>query len=441
MPGPVSSDERAAILDMFAKDAPIAPAERASILAMFEGGPGTAPAHVDNDASYQLPGQYVTRDNESVRASVKAGAYGGSMERVARSMLGANASQRDINNYVGQLLEINAINDPRRVQAGQDILLPDAGTPAATKGLAIYGKDIALGEQMKVVAAQAQRERWDAMQTGAWSGRTDPGGPVWHVGGASVADVTRPIDVRGVIDKANSLAYSDGLTREQLLGALGEVRAAMGSAGTHEHQLWLQGAALSLHGAGASRGLMRPGETVSSPEMAGIGVASMAFGGSSGSAPTGISPTTGYAGPTFRSAFRAFNASNEAVTFSNRFPEDAVQLRPVPTLTPEQALRMPKNVLYVVREDGGLVVAPRPKDFSYGHVDLARGEKVLAAGEGKILWGEVKFIDNASGHYLPQGPAAQSAAVKAFADYGFKVPSGAYQEKVYDFNLGRWVAK
>lgn len=81
------------------------------------------PVHVDNDAGYQLPGQYETRGNASVTASVKAGAYGGSMERVARSMLGPNASQRDINNYVGQLLEINGIDDPRRVQAGQDILL------------------------------------------------------------------------------------------------------------------------------------------------------------------------------------------------------------------------------------------------------------------------------------------------------------------------------
>jgi hypothetical protein len=100
---------------------------------------------------------------------------------------------------------------------------------------------------------------------------------------------------------------------------------------------------------------------------------------------------------------------------------------------------MPKNILYVVREDGSLVIAPKPSDFSYGHVDLARGQNVLAAGEGKVLWGQVKYIDNASGHYLPQGAIAEAAAMKAFSDYGFKVHNGAYMNKVFDFNLGRWV--
>jgi len=132
-------------------------------------------------------------------------------------------------------------------------------------------------------------------------------------------------------------------------------------------------------------------------------------------------------------------ASRPNATFLNRFPKDAIELRSVPSLTQEQVLRMPKNVLYVVKEDGSLVIAPKPADFSYGHVDLARGQNVLAAGEGKVLWGEVKYIDNASGHYLPQGSSAESAAVKAFGDYGFKVPEGAYVNKVYDFKLGRWV--
>jgi hypothetical protein len=58
-----------------------------------------------------------------------------------------------------------------------------------------------------------------------------------------------------------------------------------------------------------------------------------------------------------------------------------------------------------------------------------------------VLWGEVKFIDNASGHYLPNGSVAREAANKAFTDYGFKVSSGVYQEKFYDFNLKRWVIK
>ncbi|WP_156957792.1 hypothetical protein [Paracidovorax oryzae] len=322
------------------------------------------------------------------------------------------------------------------VQSGQELYVDLDDMSGARLGGRLIAAES--GNRAAIAAAE-QRAYWDSLQVGAWSGRTGEGGPVWHVGGAGTAGGS--LDVRGVVDRANNLAYSKDLTREQLLGALGEVRSAMGSAGSNEQQLWLQGAALSLHEAGASRGLMRPGETVNSPEMLGLGVVSMAFGGSSGSAPKSVLPSSGYAGPSYRSAFRAFNSPDEVVTFPNRFSEDAIELRSVPALTPEQALRMPKNILYVVKEDGGLVIAPRPKDFSYGHVDLARGENVLAAGEGKVFWGEVKFIDNASGHYLPQGPAAQSAAVKAFTDYGFKVPSGAYQDKVYDFKLRKWVAK
>jgi hypothetical protein len=53
----------------------------------------------------------------------------------------------------------------------------------------------------------------------------------------------------------------------------------------------------------------------------------------------------------------------------------------------------------------------------------------------------VKSLDNASGHYLPEGQSARDAAVNAFRDAGFKVPETAYVEKVYDFKLGKWVPK
>jgi hypothetical protein len=83
-------------------------------------------------------------------STVLAGDYGGSMERVARSELGAGASQREVNNYVGQLFELNGITNPRAISGDMQIMLPGANTPAATGGLAMYGKDIALGEQLKM---------------------------------------------------------------------------------------------------------------------------------------------------------------------------------------------------------------------------------------------------------------------------------------------------
>ncbi|MDQ0017780.1 hypothetical protein J2W23_006194, partial [Variovorax boronicumulans] len=105
------------------------------------------------------------QDRMSTQAStVRAGDYGGSMERIARAQLGSGASQRDINNYVGQLIEINGIKNPRTVGGDWDIALPGVGTPAATNGLGVHGKDIALGESLKNAADRAQQQS-DAAQT------------------------------------------------------------------------------------------------------------------------------------------------------------------------------------------------------------------------------------------------------------------------------------
>ena len=79
---------------------------------------------------------------------------------------------------------------------------------------------------------------------------------------------------------------------------------------------------------------------------------------------------------------------------------------------------------YVVLEDGTLVVAKR----TYGHIDLANGGRVQAAGEVHIVNGEVRAINNASGHYKPSGSSAQAAAEGAFNSSGVKVRPGAYGE-------------
>ncbi|MDQ1925054.1 hemagglutinin repeat-containing protein, partial [Massilia pseudoviolaceinigra] len=133
--------------------------------------------------------------------------------------------------------------------------------------------------------------------------------------------------------------------------------------------------------------------------------------------------------------------SSGPVSFANRVPGESFSIEPVPYLSPEQALRTPGKILYVVKEDGSLVIARTNSDNLFGHFDLAKGENILAGGEGRIYSGQVKTLDNASGHYLPEGQSAQDAAVKAFKDAGFKVPDGAYVEKVYDFKLGKWVPK
>lgn len=134
-------------------------------------------------------------------------------------------------------------------------------------------------------------------------------------------------------------------------------------------------------------------------------------------------------------------AANSKMTFSNRFPEDTLSNNPVPAIPNNTALSQSQKILYVVNEDGSLVIAPNKLGADYGHLDLAQGKDVLAAGEGKILNGNVNFLDNASGHYLPTGQSAQQAAVDAFSNAGFNVTPSSYVEKVYDFSLGKWVPK
>lgn len=95
-------------------------------------------------------------------------------------------------------------------------------------------------------------------------------------------------------------------------------------------------------------------------------------------------------------------------SFSNLVPEDKPDwFKPIP---PDIALARSGNYLYVVLENGDLVIGKS----TAGHVSLARGNPVLAAGQFKTKGGAVVSLDNKSGHYRPYGARAQKAAVDAF---------------------------
>jgi filamentous hemagglutinin len=85
---------------------------------------------------------------------------------------------------------------------------------------------------------------------------------------------------------------------------------------------------------------------------------------------------------------------------------------------------------YVVTEDGNLVIGRSFGDPGGGHIDLASGNPVSAAGEVKFVNGQLKYLDNSSGHYQPFGPKAQNAAEQAFGNLGYDV-GGKYIEKVW----------
>jgi YD repeat-containing protein len=116
-----------------------------------------------------------------------------------------------------------------------------------------------------------------------------------------------------------------------------------------------------------------------------------------------------------------------ARTFSNLFPEDVPRM---PNVIPNDRLltMSRKNLAYVVKEDGTLVVG-RNNQFQ-GHIDLAGGDPVLAAGELRIHQGKIIYIDNYSGHYRPSGIEAQRAAENAFLRIGFDV-DGTYVERPF----------
>ncbi|WP_434602754.1 DUF637 domain-containing protein [Pseudomonas sp. Z4-7] len=130
-------------------------------------------------------------------------------------------------------------------------------------------------------------------------------------------------------------------------------------------------------------------------------------------------------------------------SFPNQFPDHPTG---VPTLISDTKLTQGAGKYnYIVLEDGQLVIGRKFNDVGGGHIDLANGKPVIAAGEVKIVNGNVKYIDNTSGHYEPSGPAAQAAAENAFSKKGLDV-GGKYIEKVWvsdpaDTKKGAWVPK
>ncbi|MFD0277498.1 polymorphic toxin-type HINT domain-containing protein [Kitasatospora sp. NPDC127111] len=111
--------------------------------------------------------------------------------------------------------------------------------------------------------------------------------------------------------------------------------------------------------------------------------------------------------------------------FENLEPEDKIHdMAPTPLADLSSATG---KFIYVVMPDGEMRVT-RLSD-TYGHIDLAKGQKVAAAGEFKLYSGKLKSIDNKSGHYQPKGPRAQQVAEEAFRKAGFEVKANTYKER------------
>ena len=138
-----------------------------------------------------------------------------------------------------------------------------------------------------------------------------------------------------------------------------------------------------------------------------------------------------------RGEARAGGREDPANVFTNHFPEHPV-LPPRRVVKIDHLRRMSGKFNYVVTQDRRLVVGKAFPDPGGGHIDLAGGLDVVAAGEVKVLDGKIVYLDNSSGHYRPSGSGAVRAATEAFEQQGFEA-SGKYVEKRFDSKLGRWV--
>jgi filamentous hemagglutinin len=134
--------------------------------------------------------------------------------------------------------------------------------------------------------------------------------------------------------------------------------------------------------------------------------------------------------------------SSNSGLFSNKYPNHEIG-NPLQVLTPSQVANQSfsRRLNYVVLEDGTLIMGRQKRDvIGGGHIDLASGKDVLAAGEVKFVDGKIRYIDNSSGHYLPSGKVARDAALNAFQDAGLG-GRGLYVEKYWDANRRAWVPK
>jgi len=114
--------------------------------------------------------------------------------------------------------------------------------------------------------------------------------------------------------------------------------------------------------------------------------------------------------------------------FVNQFPEHELEC---PNLIPPAQLKNINGKFnYVITEDGNLIVGKGGRVPGRGHIDLANAQPVRAAGEVKVVDGQIKYIDNSSGHYQPNGISAQLEAETAFNKLGFDT-TNKYIEKFW----------
>ncbi|MBI3560322.1 MAG: hypothetical protein HY080_01200 [Gammaproteobacteria bacterium] len=114
--------------------------------------------------------------------------------------------------------------------------------------------------------------------------------------------------------------------------------------------------------------------------------------------------------------------------FKNLRPKDPVRIPSTQSIANIVKTRQSGTFNYVVTEDGKLIIGRASRNRPNGHIDLAQGRDVRAAGEAKFVNGELRSLNNNSGHYQPSGNSARDTALNAFENHGLR-PRDGYVER------------
>lgn len=118
------------------------------------------------------------------------------------------------------------------------------------------------------------------------------------------------------------------------------------------------------------------------------------------------------------------SVANSAKSFRNLAPGEPIGYAKTFPVSQIPKVSYSGRLNYVVMESGTLVIGRT------GHTSLSGGGNVLAAGEARFVNGELRSLNNASGHYKPSGLGTQNAAESAFQRAGFE-SLGKYVEKKF----------
>lgn len=131
------------------------------------------------------------------------------------------------------------------------------------------------------------------------------------------------------------------------------------------------------------------------------------------------------------SSARTGMASGGGISPANAARRSWANLAPNDSLAPGRVVPLDKlagingRFQCIVQKDGSLVVGRG------GHIDLSRGRDVLGAGEVRIVGGEVRMLNNASGHYRPDGTTAELARSAFEHQAGVSVRGDAWRTVGY----------